>query len=100
MRAADALMEALKAEGVEHVFGIPGGANLPTYDALYDAELTHIQARDDQGARHMAAGYAKASGRVGFAMASSGPGATNLVTPIAVASMDSVPTVFITWQVR
>ena len=93
-------MEALKAEGVEHVFGIPGGANLPTYDALYDAELTHIQARHEQGAGHMAEGYAKASGRVGVAMATSGPGATNLVTAIADAIMDSVPTVFVTGQVR
>ena len=63
MRAADALCEALKAEGVEHVFGIPGGANLPTYDALYDAELIHIQARHEQCAGHAAEGYAKASGR-------------------------------------
>jgi acetolactate synthase-1/2/3 large subunit len=100
MRAADALMEALQAEGVEHVFGIPGGANLPTYDAIYDAHLTHIQARHEQGAGHMAEGYAKASGRVGVAMATSGPGATNLVTAIADAIMDSVPTVFITGQVR
>ena len=93
-------MEALKAEGVEHIFGIPGGANLPTYDAIYDAELTHIQARHEQGAGHAAEGYAKASGRVGVAFATSGPGATNLVTPIADAIMDSVPTVFITGQVR
>jgi acetolactate synthase I/II/III large subunit len=100
MRAADALFEALKAEGVEHVFGIPGGANLPMYDALYDAELTHIQARHEQGAGHAAEGYAKASGRVGVAFATSGPGATNLVTTIADAMMDSVPTVFITGQVR
>ena len=100
MRAADALCEALKAEGVEHVFGIPGGANLPTYDALYDADLIHIQARHEQCAGHAAEGYAKASGRVGVAFATSGPGATNLVTPIADAMMDSVPTVFITGQVR
>ena len=100
MRAADALCEALKAEGVEHVFGIPGGANLPTYDALYDADLTHIQARHEQGAGHAAEGYAKASGKVGVALATSGPGATNLVTAIADAMMDSVPTVFITGQVR
>ena len=65
MRAADALFKALEAEGVEHVFGIPGGANLPTYDALYDANFTHIQARHEQGAGHAAEGYAKASGRVG-----------------------------------
>jgi acetolactate synthase I/II/III large subunit len=100
MRAADALCEALKAEGVEHIFGIPGGANLPTYDALYDAEIVHIQARHEQGAGHAAEGYAKASGRVGVAFATSGPGATNLVTAIADAMMDSVPTVFITGQVR
>src|SRR5829696_6886847 len=100
MRAADALFEALKAEGVEHIFGIPGGANLPTYDALYDAELTHIQARHEQGAGHAAEGYAKASGRVGVALATSGPGATNLITAIADANLDSVPTVFITGQVR
>jgi acetolactate synthase-1/2/3 large subunit len=90
----------LVAEGVEHIFGIPGGANLPIYDAVYDAEITHIQARHEQGAGHAAEGYAKASGRVGVAFATSGPGATNLVTPIADAMMDSVPTVFVTGQVR
>src|SRR3954468_18247692 len=100
MRAVDAIMECLKAEGVEHVFGIPGGANLPTYDALYDAGVRHVQCRHEQGAGHAAEGYAKASGRVGVALATSGPGATNLVTPIADAMMDSVPTVFITGQVR
>jgi acetolactate synthase I/II/III large subunit len=100
MRAADALFEALKAEGVTHVFGIPGGANLPIYDALYDAEIEHIQARHEQGAGHAAEGYAKASGKVGVAMATSGPGATNLITAIADANLDSVPTVFITGQVR
>jgi acetolactate synthase-1/2/3 large subunit len=100
MRAADALCEALKAEGVQHVFGIPGGANLPTYDAIYDADFEHIQARHEQGAGHAAEGYAKASGKVGVALATSGPGATNLVTAIADALMDSVPTVFITGQVR
>src|SRR5687767_9322672 len=100
MRAADALCEALKAEGVKHVFGIPGGANLPTYDAIYDADFEHIQARHEQGAGHAAEGYAKASGKVGVALATSGPGATNLVTSIADAMMDSVPTVFITGQVR
>ncbi|MGI8632175.1 MAG: thiamine pyrophosphate-binding protein, partial [Solirubrobacterales bacterium] len=100
MRAADALIESLKAEGVEHVFGLPGGANLPTYDALYDAGLTHIQVRHEQGAGHAAEGYAKATGKVGVAFATSGPGATNLITAIADAMLDSVPTVFITGQVR
>src|SRR6266542_1493225 len=100
MRAVDAIMECLKAEGVEDVFGIPGGANLPTYDALYDAGVRHVQSRHEQGAGHAAEGYAKASGRVGVALATSGPGATNLVTAIADAMMDSVPTVFLTGQVR
>src|ERR671937_812048 len=93
-------MECLKAEGVDTVFGIPGGVNLPTYDALYDAGVRHVQCRHEQGAGHAAEGYAKASGRVGVALATSGPGATNLVTAIADAMMDSVPTVFITGQVR
>src|SRR5438093_5476156 len=100
MRAVDAIMECLKAEHVEHVFGIPGGANLPTYDALYDGGIRHILCRHEQGAGHAAQGYAKASGKVGVALATSGPGATNLVTAIADAVMDSVPTVFITGQVR
>jgi acetolactate synthase-1/2/3 large subunit len=93
-------MECLKAEGVSSVFGIPGGANLPTYDALYDGGIRHVLCRHEQGAGHAAEGYAKASGKVGVALATSGPGATNLVTPIADAVMDSVPTVFITGQVR
>ena len=100
MRAVDAIMECLKNEGVDTVFGIPGGANLPTYDALYDAGIRHILCRHEQGAGHAAEGYAKASGKVGVALATSGPGATNLVTAIADAVMDSVPTVFITGQVR
>ncbi|PWU24469.1 MAG: acetolactate synthase, large subunit, biosynthetic type, partial [Candidatus Rokuibacteriota bacterium] len=100
MRAVDAIMECLKAEGVDSVFGIPGGANLPTYDALYDAGIRNILCRHEQGAGHAAEGYAKASGRVGVALATSGPGATNLVTAIADAMLDSVPTVFLTGQVR
>jgi acetolactate synthase-1/2/3 large subunit len=93
-------MECLKAEGVDSVFGIPGGANLPTYDALYDAGIRNILCRHEQGAGHAAEGYAKASGKVGVALATSGPGATNLVTAIADAMLDSVPTVFLTGQVR
>src|SRR5436190_4626849 len=100
MRAVDAIMECLKAEGVDAVFGFPGGANLPTYDALYDAGIRNILCRHEQGAGHAAEGYAKASGKVGVALATSGPGATNLVTPIADAMLDSVPTVFLTGQVR
>jgi acetolactate synthase I/II/III large subunit len=100
MRAVDAIMECLKAEGVDAVFGIPGGANLPTYDALYDAGIRHVLCRHEQGAGHAAEGYAKASGKVGVALATSGPGATNLVTAIADAMLDSVPTVFLTGQVR
>src|SRR3984885_11390063 len=100
MRAVDALMECLKAEGVDVVFGLPGGANLPTYDAFYDAGIRHVLVRHEAGGGHAAEGYAKATGRVGVALATSGPGATNLVTPIADAMMDSVPVVFITGQVR
>src|SRR5437764_12698976 len=93
-------MECLKAEGVDTVFGIPGGANLPTYDALYDAGIRHILCRHEQGPGHAAEGYAKASGKVGVALATSGPGATTLVTAIADAVMASVPTVLISGQVR
>jgi acetolactate synthase-1/2/3 large subunit len=100
MRAADALMECLKREGVEVIFGLPGGANLPTYDALYDAGIRHILVRHEAGGGHAAEGYAKATGKVGVAFGTSGPGATNLVTPICDAMMDSVATVFITGQVR
>ena len=100
MRAVDALMECLKAEGVDIVFGLPGGANLPTYDAFYDAGIRHILVRHEAGGGHAAEGYAKATGKVGVAFATSGPGATNLVTPICDAMMDSVPVVFITGQVR
>jgi acetolactate synthase I/II/III large subunit len=100
MRAVDALMECLKAEGVEVVFGLPGGANLPTYDAFYDAGIKHILVRHEAGGGHAAEGYAKATGRVGVALGTSGPGATNLVTPICDAMMDSVPVVFLTGQVR
>jgi acetolactate synthase-1/2/3 large subunit len=100
MRAVDALMECLKAEGVEVVFGLPGGANLPTYDAFYDAGIRHILVRHEAGGGHAAEGYAKATGNVGVSVGTSGPGATNLVTPICDAMMDSVPVVFLTGQVR
>ncbi len=100
MRAVDALMECLKAEGVEVVFGLPGGANLPTYDAFYDAGIRHILVRHEAGGGHAAEGYAKATGKVGVSFGTSGPGATNLVTAICDAMMDSVPVVFITGQVR
>jgi acetolactate synthase-1/2/3 large subunit len=100
MRAVDALMECLKAEGVDVVFGLPGGANLPTYDAFYDAGIRHILVRHEAGGGHAAEGYAKATGKVGVSLATSGPGATNLITPICDAMMDSVPVVFITGQVR
>jgi acetolactate synthase-1/2/3 large subunit len=100
MRAVDALMECLKAEGVDVVFGLPGGANLPTYDAFVNGGIRHILVRHEAGGGHAAEGYAKATGKVGVAFATSGPGATNLVTPICDAMMDSVPVVFITGQVR
>jgi acetolactate synthase-1/2/3 large subunit len=100
VRAVDAVMECLKAEGVDVVFGLPGGANLPTYDAFVDAGIRHVLVRHEAGGGHAAEGYAKATGRVGVAFGTSGPGATNLVTPIMDAMMDSVPTVFITGQVR
>jgi acetolactate synthase-1/2/3 large subunit len=93
-------MECLKAEGVDVVFGYPGGANLPTYDAFVDAGIRHVLVRHEAGGGHAAAGYAKATGKVGVALGTSGPGATNLVTPIMDAMMDSVPVVFITGQVR
>src|ERR1700734_1223543 len=100
MRAVDAVMECLKAEAVEVVFGLPGGANLPTYDAFVTGGLRHILVRHEAGGGHAAEGYAKATGKVGVAFATSGPGATNLITPICDAMMDSVPVVFITGQVR
>jgi len=100
MRAVDAVMECLKAEGVDVVFGLPGGANLPTYDAFVGGGVRHILVRHEAGGGHAAQGYAKATGKVGVAFATSGPGATNLVTPICDAMMDSVPVVFLTGQVR
>jgi len=92
-------MEVLVREGVEHIFGYPGGAIMPIYDAMLDYEVHHILTRHEQGAAHAADGYARASGKVGVAMATSGPGATNLVTGIATAMLDSSPIVCITGQV-
>jgi acetolactate synthase-1/2/3 large subunit len=98
-KGAQILWEALVREGVEVVFGYPGGAIMPVYDAMLDYPIHHVLVRHEQGAAHMADGYARASGKVGVAMATSGPGATNLVTGIANAMMDSVPIVCITGQV-
>ncbi|NJC64190.1 acetolactate synthase large subunit [Planosporangium flavigriseum] len=100
MSGASALVRSLEELGVDVVFGIPGGAILPAYDPLFDSKkVRHILVRHEQGAGHAATGYAQATGRVGVCMATSGPGATNLVTPIADAYMDSVPMVAITGQV-
>jgi acetolactate synthase-1/2/3 large subunit len=96
---AQIVWECLIKEGVDVVFGYPGGANLPIYDAMHDYPVHHVLTRHEQGAAHMADGYSRASGKVGVAMATSGPGATNLVTGIATALMDSVPIVCITGQV-
>ncbi len=101
MNGADAILRCLEAEGVDVMFGLPGGAILPLYDAIArGTTVRHVLARHEQGAGHMAEGYARASGKVGVAIATSGPGATNLVTPIADAWMDSTPLVCITGQVR
>jgi acetolactate synthase-1/2/3 large subunit len=99
LSGAQILWECLTRQGVEVVFGYPGGANMPIYDAMLSYPVHHVLVRHEQGAAHMADGYARASGKVGVAMATSGPGATNLVTGICTAMMDSVPVVFITGQV-
>jgi acetolactate synthase I/II/III large subunit len=100
MSGAQSLVRSLEAAGVDTVFGIPGGAILPLYDPLMDSTaIRHVLVRHEQGAGHAAEGYAQATGRVGVCMATSGPGATNLVTPIADAYMDSVPMVAVTGQV-
>src|SRR5205807_1247386 len=96
---AQILWECLEREGVKHVFGYPGGAILPAYDALKHSSIHHVLVRHEQGATHMADGYARATGGVGIAVATSGPGATNMVTGIATAMMDSSPIVCITGQV-
>ena len=99
LNGAQSLVNALEAAGVDVMFGIPGGAILPAYDPIFDSKIRHILVRHEQGAGHAATGYAQATGRVGVCIATSGPGATNLVTPLADAQMDSVPIVAITGQV-
>ena len=99
MRGGEAIIESLKNMGVKTIFGYPGGQTIPFYDMLYDADIDHILVRHEQCAAHAADGYARASGRVGVCLATSGPGATNLVTGIATAYMDSSPIVAITGQV-
>ena len=101
LTGAEIIWECLIKEGVDVVFGYPGGAILPAYDALtkYSDKVHHVLTRHEQGATHMADGYARASGKVGVAIATSGPGAANMVTGIATAMMDSVPIVCITGQV-
>ncbi len=100
LTGAEALVESLERVGVEVAFGIPGGAILPAYDPLFDSTIRHILTRHEQGAGHAAEGYALVSGKVGVCIATSGPGATNLVTPIGNAYMDSTPLVAITGQVN
>ena len=97
---ARTLIEALQREGVDTIFGYPGGVVLPIYDELYDSSIRHILVRHEQAAAHAADGYARASGRVGVCLATSGPGACNLVTGLATAMMDSIPMVALTGQVR
>ena len=99
MRGGEAIIESLKNMGVKTIFGYPGGQTIPFYDMLYDSELDHILVRHEQCAAHAADGYARASGKVGVCLATSGPGATNLVTGIATAYMDSSPIIAITGQV-
>ena len=99
LTGAQALIKSLEMEGVEVIFGLPGGAILPAYDPIIDSPIRHILVRHEQGAGHMAEGYAHVTGRPGVAMVTSGPGATNLVTPLCDAYMDSVPMVAVTGQV-
>src|SRR5256712_1387502 len=100
LRGADIVLRCLRAEGVDLVFGYPGGAIMPLYDALDGSGVRHILTRHEQGAVFAAEGYARATGRVGVAIATSGPGATNLVTGLADAKLDSTPVVAITGQVK
>ncbi len=100
LTGAKILIESLRKEGVEHIFGYPGGSVLPIFDVLYDAPIEFILTRHEQGAAHAADGYARATGKVGVCIATSGPGATNLMTGIATAYMDSIPIVALTGQVK
>ena len=99
MTGAQLLIECIKAHNVNTIFGYPGGAIMPTYDALYDSGLDHLLCRNEQGAAMAAIGYARSGGKVGVCIATSGPGATNLITGLGDAMMDSVPVVAITGQV-
>ncbi len=99
MKGGEAIIEALKKHGVDTIFGYPGGTVIPFYDTLYDSDLNHILVRHEQCAAHAADGYVRASGKVGVCLATSCPGATNLVTGIATAFMDSSPVLAITGQV-
>src|SRR6202048_3499071 len=99
LTGAQALIKSLEMEGVEVCFGLPGGAILPAYDPIIDSPIRHILVRHEQGAGHMAEGYAHVTGRPGVAIVTSGPAATNIVTPLSDAYMDSIPIVVITGQV-
>src|SRR3954469_25041615 len=99
LTGAQALIKSLEMQDVEVMFGLPGGAILPAYDPIIDSPIRHVLVRHEQGAGHMAEGYAHATGRPGVAIVTSGPGATNIVTPLADAYMDSIPMVVITGQV-
>src|ERR1044072_409528 len=99
LTGSQALIRALEMEGVDTIFGLPGGAILPVYDPIIDSPIRHVLVRHEQGAGHMAEGYAHVTGRPGVAMVTSGPGATNIVTPLCDAFMDSIPMVVITGQV-
>ena len=100
LTGGEIMVKCLEAEGVDILFGYPGAAICPFYDALYDSPIRHVLVRSEQNAAHMASGYARASGRPGVCVATSGPGATNLITGIATAYMDSIPIIAITGQVN
>ncbi|MDE0804298.1 MAG: thiamine pyrophosphate-binding protein, partial [Acidimicrobiales bacterium] len=99
LNGGQALIKALEMEGVDLIFGLPGGAILPVYDPIIDSSIRHVLVRHEQGAGHMAEGYAHVTGKPGVCMVTSGPAATNVVTPLADAYLDSVPMVCITGQV-